>query len=87
MDPRWSLSLVYLSMDDFSKHKEWILYHPLDTMDSDFYTDPLDDLSFQEYRDISLYEVWEYFLCSVVFVILFYLFYEARTKRMIPRKR
>ena len=47
-------------------------------MDSDLYMDPSDDLSFREYRDISLYEVLEYFLCSAVFVILTVLFYEAR---------
>lgn len=47
-------------------------------MDSDFYMDPTDDMSFREYRDTPLYEVLEYFLCSAVFVILTVLFYEAR---------
>lgn len=53
--------------------------------ESDFYLDPMDDLSFHEYRDISLYEVWEYFLCSVLFVTLVVLFYEARRTRS-PRR-
>jgi hypothetical protein len=66
-------------MEYIPKHKERVLYHSLAIMDSDFYTDPLDD--FSEYRDISLYEVWEYCLSSVVFVILATLFYEARRKQ------
>ena len=74
-------------MGNYPKHKEWILYYSLVIMDSDFYTDPMDDLSFHEYRDISLYEVWEYFLCSMVFVILIVLFYEARRQRMTLRRR
>ena len=72
-------------MDNLSKHKEWLLYHSLE-MDSDFYMDPLDDLSFHEYRDISLYEAAEYFLCSVVFFILVFLFYETRRKRTMIRR-
>ena len=63
--------------------KEWVLYCALVTMDSDFYVDPMDDLSFHEYRDISLYEVWEYCLSSILFVILAALFYEARRKRRV----
>lgn len=61
--------------------KEWLLYCTLANMDSDFYTEPMDD--HLEYRDISLYEVWEYFLSSILFVILAALFYEARRKRRV----
>jgi hypothetical protein len=70
-----------------AKHKEELLYTSLDKMDTNFYTDPLDDLSFREYRDISLYEVWEYALCSLAFVILGAMFYEARRLRGLRRTR